>query len=106
MSGTIESALAFNDAIPDVNVDLYSDNLSGVVNTSSRLMKPLILAVISPCIELIFTFNPHIAIVYPPANTLDDPVATLVQPDIASPILPHPLLLIKTVDDPDAIGAA
>ena len=35
-----------------------------------------------------------------------EPVATLVHPDIASPILPHPFPLIKTVVEPVAIGAA
>jgi hypothetical protein len=43
---------------------------------------------------------------YPPAKTLGLPAATLVQPDIASPILPVPLPFVKTVVDPTAIGAA
>jgi hypothetical protein len=43
---------------------------------------------------------------HPPANTFDDPAATDVQPDIASPILPHPKPLIKTEPEPTAIGAA
>jgi hypothetical protein len=43
---------------------------------------------------------------YPPAKTFDDPAATDVQPDIASPILPQPLLLIKTVVEPTAMGLA
>jgi hypothetical protein len=34
------------------------------------------------------------------------PVATDVQPEIASPILPQPFPFIKTVVDPVAIGAA
>mgnify|MGYP003627332561 FL=1 len=36
----------------------------------------------------------------------DEPVATDVQPDIASPILPQPFPFIKTVVEPVAIGAA
>ena len=40
-----------------------------------------------------------------PANTLGEPAATEVQPDIASPILPVPTLLVKTLVDPTAIGA-
>jgi hypothetical protein len=43
---------------------------------------------------------------YPPANTLEEPAATEVHPAIASPILPAPLELTKTVVDPTAIGAA
>ena len=44
--------------------------------------------------------------IYPPANTLGEPAATLVQPVIASPTLPQPLLFINTVVDPVVIGAA
>jgi hypothetical protein len=36
----------------------------------------------------------------------DEPVATDVQPVIASPILPQPFPFIKTVVEPVAIGAA
>jgi hypothetical protein len=42
---------------------------------------------------------------YPPAYTLGEPTATLVQPEIPSPILPEPLPFTKTVDEPVAIGA-
>ena len=41
----------------------------------------------------------------PPAYTFGDPVATLVHPAIASPTLPQPFPLIKTVPLPTAIGA-
>ena len=51
-----------------------------------------------------FTLIPQVAI-YPPAITLDEPTATLVHPEIPSPILPAPLPLTFTVPDPDAIGA-
>jgi hypothetical protein len=43
---------------------------------------------------------------YPPANTLDDPAATDVQPLTPSPTLPAPFPFTLTVDEPDAIGAA
>ena len=43
---------------------------------------------------------------YPPANTFGEPAATEVHPDIASPTLPVPTLLVLTVVDPVAIGAA
>jgi hypothetical protein len=43
---------------------------------------------------------------YPPANTLLDPAATEVHPDMPSPTLPQPLPLTLTVDDPEAIPAA
>ena len=43
---------------------------------------------------------------YPPAKTLEEPVATNVQPATLSPILPHPLPLTLTVKDPKVIGAA
>jgi hypothetical protein len=60
----------------------------------------------SPLRLFIFKVTPQVnGIYYPPAKTLDEPVATLVQPEIASPILPHPLLLTKTVVEPTAIGA-
>lgn len=40
-----------------------------------------------------------------PAKTFGLPAATLVQPAIASPILPVPTLLVITVGEPTAIGA-
>ena len=43
---------------------------------------------------------------YPPANTLPDPAATDVHPDIPSPTLPQPLPFTFTVDDPELIPAA
>ena len=58
------------------------------------------------------SFNPGIvisgtvkAIYYPPANTLDDPSATVVHAVIASPILPPPIPFTNTVVDPVVIGA-
>ena len=40
-----------------------------------------------------------------PAKTFGDPAATAVQDVRASPILPHPLLLINTEEEPTVIGA-
>jgi hypothetical protein len=42
----------------------------------------------------------------PPANTSEDPAATAVHPDMASPTRPQPLLLMKTDVLPTAMGAA
>ena len=50
-------------------------------------------------------FSARSGLGYPPAKTLGLPAATLVQPDIASPILPVPTLFVNTVVDPTAIGA-
>ena len=50
-------------------------------------------------------FSARSGLVYPPAKTLGLPAATLVQPDIASPVLPVPLLFVKTVVDPVVIPA-
>ena len=44
--------------------------------------------------------------IYPPAKKLGDPPATEVHAVMASPILPHPLLLMNTDEDPIVIGAA
>jgi hypothetical protein len=43
---------------------------------------------------------------YELAKTFGEPAATLVQPVMASPTLPHPKLFTKTVGDPVVIGAA
>jgi len=45
------------------------------------------------------------SIFYGPQKTSGEPAATEVQPDIASPILPAPIPLTKTVGEPTSIGA-
>ena len=44
--------------------------------------------------------------IQPPAKTLEDPVATEVQPVTGSPTLPQPFPFTNTVVEPVVIGAA
>jgi hypothetical protein len=50
-------------------------------------------------------FTVAIFYLFYPAKTFEDPSATEVHPEIASPTRPTPLPFIKTLDEPEAIGA-
>ena len=89
---------------PDGNTPVNAAMPPGLPRVPLRLRNPETLDVNSPCRELILTFIPQVAI-YPPAITLGEPAATLVHPEIPSPIRPAPLPLTFTVDEPAAIGA-
>ena len=105
IAGIIAVTLAF---IPSRPPDTTPDNAPmppGVPRLPLRLRNPATLVVNCPCKRLIFTVIPQVVGIYPPAFTLDEPTATLVHPEIPSPILPAPLPFTFTVLDPDAIGA-
>ena len=105
IAGIIVITEAFIPARPP---DTTPDNAPmppGVPRLPLRPRNPATLVVNCPCKRLIFTVIPQVVGIYPPAFTLDEPTATLVHPEIPSPILPAPLPFTFTVLDPDAIGA-